>query len=247
MRAAAGVAVLVGFGCGGSEVQGGPSHDVESQRARGRELFTGRGGCLECHMHGELGEKVRGPNLGEGERKAAYVATSIIDPDAYVVPSYARGVMKPPDRPPVSLTDDDIVALAVFVSGEPDLRGARAAIEPARKARNQRQEQRRVDGMLAHVRFSDADRSRGEILYREMGCGLCHDNPRNPELQAPCLHGVGARMSHKDLARWLVAPPQTKMPSYEAVLDPSQIADLCEYMALTVPEPGAVAGGADHR
>jgi hypothetical protein len=154
-----------------------------------------------------------------------------VDPDANLLDGFARGVMKPPDQPPVSLTDDDIVALAIFVSGGDDLDGARAAIEPARVARSQRAGERRVQQTLSRIRWAHADPERGRAAFVSFGCHLCHDNPNNPDVAAPALAGIGKRLSREDLARWIIAPPQTKMPSYGDCLDLAVVADLCEHLS----------------
>lgn len=244
-RAAAWVAALVGFGCASSRAPDDANAEVEALRERGRELFAGRALCLECHRRGPLGDKQRGPDLGEGERTAAYVAKSIVDPEADVFPGYARGVMKPPDQPPLRLTDDEIVALALYLSGEDDVDGARAALEPARVARAQRSEQRLVDNLMARARWSEADVARGEQLYLELRCWLCHDNKSNPETNAPCLHGIRKRLNRRQLARWIIAPPDTKMPAFGHVLEPKQVADLVVFIQET-ERPKVPPGHPDH-
>ncbi len=193
-------------------------------------MFAGKGACIECHTFGDVGDKVRGPDLAEGERRtAAYVAASVIDPDVKITKGYVRGVMKPPDRPPVSLTDDDIVGLALYISGEDDFDGARAAIAPARAAREERRRDRELDGERRRISFAPGDATRGAELYESLGCKLCHGNPHHPS-KAPNLAASGKRLSKQDLARWLIAPPETNMPSYAHCTVPQEIADLCEYM-----------------
>lgn len=73
-----------------------------------------------------------------------YAVESIMDPDRVVTPTYAPKVMKRLDEPPVSLTDEEILALAAFVVGHAcprDVAGiaaARAFITPCREARDTR-------------------------------------------------------------------------------------------------------------
>lgn len=129
----------------------------------GRDLFFGRAACSACHKVGAEGNMVVGPNLGVGdgmtapvvsraaERRPAlspveYVIESMIDPDAVVVESYARSVMKSLDEMPQEVSDDELVALAAFVvaQAEPqrlspqDLERAAAAIPAARESRERR-------------------------------------------------------------------------------------------------------------
>jgi putative heme-binding domain-containing protein len=57
-------------------------------RARGRELFFGEGGCLGCHAVRGVGAR-HGPDLSEigRERSAAELETSLLDPAAEVQPT----------------------------------------------------------------------------------------------------------------------------------------------------------------
>ena len=55
---------------------------------------------------------VRRPGLSPLE----YAVESIIDPDKVITPTYAAKVMRRLDEPPVNLTDDEIIALAMYVS-----------------------------------------------------------------------------------------------------------------------------------
>ncbi|TNF24477.1 MAG: c-type cytochrome, partial [Deltaproteobacteria bacterium] len=128
--------------------------------AQGEALFFGRGGCHACHSVGKRGTMLTGPNLGVSEdfprpfaRRAAerrpgltplaYALESVVDPDAFVVPTYAPGVMKRPEEPPIALNDDELLAVAAYVASigaaapaAPDeLATARASIAKLRAAR----------------------------------------------------------------------------------------------------------------
>lgn len=182
-RSAGAYAVVVALvtaalgGCGRSEAataQPPPDPEIEVIRARGRDLFFGRGGCVTCHRIGEAGIQIRCPNLGVGDgqrlpigtrirheaagdgstervREIAwgieYIVESIVDPDGFVVPGYAAGVMKAFELPPIALTDDEILALATYLAGEGEavprvdrdaLQRARSRIGLARAARQSR-------------------------------------------------------------------------------------------------------------
>lgn len=112
--------------------------------ARGEALFFGRAGCATCHSIAARGGMQAGPNLGvakdfpkpfaarASERRPGltpleYALESLVDPDAYVVATYAPGVMKRPEEPPISLSDDELVDLASFVASI----GAAAPASPA--------------------------------------------------------------------------------------------------------------------
>jgi hypothetical protein len=163
LRGGAGVVLLgLAFGCSKATATASPDPDVVATRERGRALFFGRAGCTMCHSVGTEGVQIVGPNLGvggdqlvpvgararrQGVRGIEYVVESIVDPDAYVVSGYARGVMRPYEEPPISLTDDEIVELSAFLAGEGPgaeridraaLGRARARIGVTRQARSAR-------------------------------------------------------------------------------------------------------------
>jgi putative heme-binding domain-containing protein len=64
---------------------------------RGKSIFEGKGQCMSCHRVGENGSRI-GPDLsGIGRiRRVAELQTSLLDPDAEVLPNYrsARAVTR---------------------------------------------------------------------------------------------------------------------------------------------------------
>ncbi len=89
-----------------------------------------------------LSERVgaRRPGLSALE----YAVESIMDPDRIVAPTYAARVMKRLDEPPVSLSDEEILALATYVVGgacpknAEGIAAARSFLGPCREARDAR-------------------------------------------------------------------------------------------------------------
>jgi mono/diheme cytochrome c family protein len=76
-----------------------------AQIAAGKKVFTGAGGCGSCHTLRDAGASgTVGPDLDKlkadaqkaGKPLEAYTKESIVDPEAYVVPGFPKGVM-PPD------------------------------------------------------------------------------------------------------------------------------------------------------
>ncbi|MDA2932780.1 c-type cytochrome, partial [Acidobacteria bacterium AH-259-D05] len=90
----------------------------------GNEIVHGKGLCLNCHSIGETGGGVRGPNLqGVGGRAAnrvkditevEYLAQSLYQPEAFIVPGFAPG-MAPVSQPPTALDDLEIVMVIAYL------------------------------------------------------------------------------------------------------------------------------------
>ncbi|HVS16130.1 MAG TPA: cytochrome c [Thermoanaerobaculia bacterium] len=105
--------------------------DTASMVELGREIVHGRGLCFNCHQIDGEGRGKQGPNLaGVGERAAGrvpglsdveYLTQSLYQPDAFVVPGYAAG-MVPVDRAPIGLDDLEVLMVVAYLQslgGEP--------------------------------------------------------------------------------------------------------------------------------
>jgi mono/diheme cytochrome c family protein len=115
----------------------------------GREIFDGKGLCLTCHT-GKLGARcpdLQGIASRAGDRVPGmsaldYLAQSLYDPDAFVVPGFDPA-MDPINKPPIDLTDQEILAVIAYLQslgGTPTVtlstelafaKGAPAAAGPA--------------------------------------------------------------------------------------------------------------------
>ncbi len=90
----------------------------------GREIMEGKGLCLTCHTIGKKGGPFRFPDLdGIGSRAATrvaglndvqYLAQSIYDPGAFIVPGYSPG-MPVINKPPIGLTDQEILTVVAYL------------------------------------------------------------------------------------------------------------------------------------
>ena len=89
----------------------------------GRELMDGKGLCFTCHTIGKTGA-LRFPDL-EGVAVRAksripslidveYLAQSLYEPDAYVVPGFNPG-MPAINKPPIGLTDPEILCVIAYL------------------------------------------------------------------------------------------------------------------------------------
>jgi hypothetical protein len=89
----------------------------------GREIMEGKGLCLTCHTIGKSGA-LRFPDLdGIGGRAGTriaglsdidYLAQSMYEPDAFVVSGFNPG-MPPVNRPPIGLTDQEILCVIAYL------------------------------------------------------------------------------------------------------------------------------------
>jgi len=90
----------------------------------GLELANGKGQCLvACHEIGSSGPSrypdlegigARAANTVEGLSDLEYLAESLYEPSAYVVPGYEDG-MQAMNEPPISLSDDEMKAVVAWL------------------------------------------------------------------------------------------------------------------------------------
>ena len=89
----------------------------------GREIMEGKGFCLTCHTIGKTGA-LRFPDLAGVEARAKtrvpglsdvdYLAQSMYEPTAYVVPGFPPA-MPPINKPPIALTDQEILCVIAYL------------------------------------------------------------------------------------------------------------------------------------
>lgn len=89
----------------------------------GQEIFDGKGICATCHTIGSSGA-LRFPDLDGIATRAAdqvpgmgqveYLAQSLYEPNAHIVPGFAPG-MPEIDKPPIGLSDDEIRAVIAYL------------------------------------------------------------------------------------------------------------------------------------
>ena len=98
--------------------------------AIGQGIANGKGLCFTCHTVGKSGA-LRFPDLGgiatrsgtrvPGMNALTYMARSIYHPNEFIVPGFNPG-MPAIDKPPIGLTDQEILAVLAFLQsqgGEP--------------------------------------------------------------------------------------------------------------------------------
>lgn len=200
---------------------GGISGESPEQLVRaGRAITEGKGSCLVCHSL-QLDSTARAPSwegLGvraatrkAGRSAAEYLLESLYDPDAFVVEGYPSGQMKPVNRNPIGLTDDEILAVSSYLlnlGGELD-RSSVATLESAQEPWRARRES--VSPLISPAPdFPAGDPVAGKRLFAGHGCPACH--------RAPGFQGgeIGP-----DLSR--IGAVQTSGYLFESIVDPSAV------------------------
>lgn len=201
----------------------------------GRGIAQGKGLCLTCHTIGQSGA-LRFPDLGGiGTRAASripglsdveYMAQSLYEPDTYVVEGFNPG-MPTIDKPPIGLTDDEILTVIAFLQslgGDPSVTmESRHAYNGGGDMSNSTMiaasEEGTIDG---DARMSSLD---GESLFESYKCGACHSlAPQSSEETAAglSLHGVGARLDRPAIYASILEPQSLPQLSEEDGRDKKQ-------------------------
>jgi len=175
----------------------------------GEKLYWGTAQCHRCHMMGERGENLRGPNHQDigfraGARAAKlglssateYLVQSILEPSAHIVEGYSDDMPKV-YQPPISLGKDEITALVAYLQsqgGEVDTWSIN--LNPQTLATQ-----------LEPTPFRHGNAQRGEKVFVEMGCGSCHTVGDRPGISvAPDLTAIGAFRNWTWLSQSIVDP-----------------------------------------
>ena len=122
----------------------------------GREIMEGKGLCLTCHTIGKTGGPFRFPDLAGVDVRAGnrvpgltdveYLAQSIYEPSAFIVPGFNPG-MPVINKPPIGLSDQEILCVIAYLQ-------CWAASRPSRwqqgVAAQGRRGQRRTGGRPQH-------------------------------------------------------------------------------------------------
>lgn len=225
---------------------------VEEMIATGREIAEGKGLCLTCHTIGQSGA-LRFPDLqGIGARAATrvsgmsaeeYLRQSLYEPDAYVVSGFDPG-MPAVDRPPIGLTDEEILTVIAFLQslgGEVtvSLSGSsgQAASAPAESSTPAAPE-RPPPAETAEATPTASDENGGAALLRIHGCTGCHNLDSPDRLQADSFADIGARLSYSEILEKILIPRAGHEPAeFVGQTTISQAQEMARFLATRRTEP----------
>lgn len=244
---------------------------LEVSPEAGEKIFWGKGKCSTCHSIGGRGSAIRCPNQGvflpkfsqplwvraatrkKGLSAVEYMVESVYNPSAYIVEGYSDGVMPHVKDPPVSLTDDEILSVLVYlislskeVDGE-TLNALTRAQKPYKTGKAQ------VKETQAKFQIPEGDPEGGKDVFEEMKCFTCHKIegggfPVSKEDEGgvgPDLTGIGGFQTPVYLFESIVNPGavvvqgegfvgddgKSKMPEYHDTLNLRDLVDLVAYLS----------------
>lgn len=198
--------------------------------AAGKKIFeSDRATCLMCHSLGE-DPKARCPNQeGLGERAATrkagysagqYLIESVYNPNAFIVPGYPKNQMTPVNKPPITLSHDEILAVVSFlntlggVTDEVFVQDARSAQEPWRKGLLTAQ----TDVHEDRLPILPGDADRGSELFQTIGCVQCHTVLQDGGAVGPELTAIGASQGGAYILESIIQPYEVIVKGYKRVI-----------------------------
>ena len=198
--------------------------------AVGKKIFTSdRAVCLTCHSLGE-DPKARCPNQeGVGERAvtrkpgysaAEYLIESVYNPNAFIVSGFPKNQMTPVNKPPIALSDDEILAVVSYlnalggVTDEEFVEQARAAQDPWRKGLLTADTPLEVD----RLPILPGDEARGAQLFEKIGCVQCHRIGDIGGAVAPELTAIGGSQGGAYILESILEPYEVIVKGYKQTL-----------------------------
>ncbi|MFQ5852836.1 MAG: c-type cytochrome, partial [Candidatus Binatia bacterium] len=175
----------------------------------GEKLFWGKAQCHQCHMIGDRGDGLRGPNLQDIGFRAPlrakklglasgteYLVQSLMEPQAYIVEGYTKAMEKV-YQPPVNLGEEEIKALIAYLQSQ----GGKVdtwAIDIDRT---------KLASLPAMNPFRYGDAARGKKVFEDAGCGSCHAiGEQRAGTVGPELTDIGAYRDWTWLAESVIDP-----------------------------------------
>jgi mono/diheme cytochrome c family protein len=227
----------------------------------GKAITEGKGGCLICHSIQE-DPVARGPSWeGVGARASArkpgmsaaeYLVESLYDPNAFIVEGYPGNQMKPVNRNPIGLTDDEILSVIsyLFSWGGDVSPQTVSAIEAAQKPWRTK-EITATSGSTQEFSLPKGDPEAGKKAFEEAGCSICHEVPgvkggESEDYGGPNLTNIADIQSTEYLFESIVHPNaviaggtgsgyagpdgKSQMPEFRDMLTVGQVVDLVAFL-----------------
>lgn len=218
----------------------------------GQTIYEGKGLCNTCHTIGQSGA-LRFPDLGGIAETAAtrvpgldqlgYLGQSIYQPNAYVVPGFNPG-MPAIDKPPIALSDDEILAVIAYLQtlgGEatvsvatqiPYAEGAEPTsdVDPpggTEVADAIAGSDTVAPPQTATVSQAGAASGPAAALLERYACNECHGEGG----EASRLAGLGERRSPADIRRALVDHEPPLPASYTGRVTLAEVSAMTEYLS----------------
>jgi len=236
---------------------------TEDLVAVGKGIFEGKGLCTTCHTIGKSGSALRFPDLDgvatragnriPGVSEVGYLAQSLYRPNAFIVPGFNPG-MPEIDKPPVGLTDDEILAVISYLQtlgGTPTLTVGMSM--PYSGGSEATPEQLASGSMEAAPEAAPAaTQGAGEVAAEEAGpapaassgdaaallasygCHECHSPQPGGELS---LAGVGSRLDRATIQRWLTDHRPPLPAGYTSRVTLADVRRMTDYLT-TLKEQG---------
>ena len=190
---------------------------TEEMVKAGEEIVGGKGTCLGCHTIGSHDDGARFPDLGgvgeragtrkEGMSDLEYLAESLYDPNAFIVPGFNPGMIAA-NKPPVNLSDPEILTVIAYLQSL----GGTPAVTMSTVTGYESDEP--AGGATAAVTARPSNMT-GEELVTNYGCITCHSFDKPMEMLGPSLHDVGGRLSSGQLYESIMEPDATLVQGYD--------------------------------
>jgi mono/diheme cytochrome c family protein len=212
----------------------------------GAGIFNGKGLCITCHNGSArfpdlAGIATRADRQVPGLDQVQYLAQSLYEPEAFIVPGFAGG-MPAMDKPPIGLSDDEIKAVIAYLQ----TLGGEATITLATT----------LDYAEGAEATSDVDPPGGEDvaglgpdqgtalasgggapatgaaqLVTRYGCDRCHGFEAGQQGSAVSLAGVGGRLTAGQILQNLTDHQPPLDDTYSSRVTLSEVRSMSEYLA----------------
>lgn len=214
----------------------------------GQGIFEGKGLCITCHDGGARFPDLAGIATVAGTRipgldALGYMAQSIYQPDAYIVPGFNPG-MPAIDKPPIALSGDEIVAVIAYLQtlgGEatitlatnlPYADGAEPTsdVDPpggADVADAIAGSDTVASPATATVTEAGAARGPAAALLEQYGCNACHGEGG----EASRLAGLGTRRDSASIRRALIDHEPPLPASYAGRVTLAEVSAMTDYLS----------------